>query len=133
MAFVEKAVEYNASGYNCAESIIRAANEEYDLGITESDYALVSGFGSGFVYGHLCGAAASAVSVLSKMFVNGKLAESPDAKKKVMAFMRDFDETLGGTMCKEIRAKHQNVNKGKGCTEVVRMAAECLVRQIEAE
>ena len=35
MSFVEKAVEYNTAGLNCAESIIRAANEEYNLGIAE--------------------------------------------------------------------------------------------------
>ena len=133
MSFVEKAVEYNPTGLNCAESIIRAANEEYNLGIAESDYTMLSGFGSGVMTGNLCGAAAAGAAVLGKMYVNGRMADSPDARKKVQAFMRDFNETLGGTMCKDIRAKHQNVNKGKGCTEVVQMAAECVVRQIEAE
>lgn len=133
MSFVEKAVEYNTTGLNCAESIIRAANEHYDLGIDESDYAMLSGFGSGFMTGNLCGAAAASAAVLGKMYVKGRMAESADARKKIQAFMRDFNETLGGTMCKDIRAKHQNVNKGKGCTEVVQLAAECLVRQIDED
>ena len=71
MSFVEKAVEYNTTGLNCAESIIRAANEEYNLGIAESDYTMLSGFGSGVMTGNLCGAAAAGAAVLGKMYVKG--------------------------------------------------------------
>ena len=32
---------------NCAESLLRAANEAYGLNLTEADFALLSGFGGG--------------------------------------------------------------------------------------
>ena len=33
--------------YNCAETILRAANDQYGLGLREQDFKLVSAFGGG--------------------------------------------------------------------------------------
>lgn len=38
---------YLEKDYNCAETILRAANEEYHLGLNEDSFRLVSGFGGG--------------------------------------------------------------------------------------
>ena len=40
---------------NCAESLLRAANEAYGLNLTEADFALLSGFGGGMGCGSVCG------------------------------------------------------------------------------
>ena len=54
---------------NCAETILRAANEEYHLGLNEDSFRLVSGFGVGMGCGGTCGALSSAMAVISMCLV----------------------------------------------------------------
>lgn len=41
----EQAARWYLNGYNCAECIIHAANEQWQLGMSEADMRMVSGFG----------------------------------------------------------------------------------------
>ena len=41
-------IYYQEKDYNCAEAIIRAANDEYALGINEAGLKAFGGFGSAF-------------------------------------------------------------------------------------
>ena len=58
---------YLDEGKNCAESMLSAANEEYELGLTESEPEIMRGFGGGMGYGLTCGAIAGSVAALSKL------------------------------------------------------------------
>ena len=58
---------YLEKDYNCAETILRAANEEYHLGLNEDSFRLVSGFGGGMGCGGTCGALSSAMAVISML------------------------------------------------------------------
>ena len=45
----EVAIKYYRMGYNCAESIIRAGNEVYDLGLHDKDMNMTAAFGGLFL------------------------------------------------------------------------------------
>ncbi len=71
---------YYDENYNCAETLIRAANEYYDLGLHDRDMIMLGGYGAGIQTGNTCGAILAAVSVLSMKYVEQKAHESKDIK-----------------------------------------------------
>jgi len=97
---------YFEQNYNCAESLLRAANDYYQLGITEHDLILMAGFG-----GSVCGAVLAAVSVLSCRCVEAKAHESRTIKPMVMNFLERFQNKLqAGTLCRDIRPRYFREN-----------------------
>ena len=56
---------YFEGNYNCAETIIRAGNDYYDLGLHDRDIIAYGGFGAGIQTGNTCGAVLAGVSILS--------------------------------------------------------------------
>ena len=72
----EQAARWYLNGYNCAECIIHAANEQWQLGMSEADMRMVSGFGGGMQCGDVCGALSAAICVISRMAV-GRICAMP--------------------------------------------------------
>ena len=50
------AAKYYQQGYNCAETIIRAGNKYYNLGLDENAFRITGAFGGGLQVGDVCGA-----------------------------------------------------------------------------
>lgn len=94
---------YFAKNYNCAETILHAANEYYNLGLHERDMILVAGFGAGMQTGNTCGALLASISVLSMKYVEAKAHESADIHDAALMLTRKFKEKFGSTLCKEIK------------------------------
>ncbi|WP_285943197.1 C-GCAxxG-C-C family (seleno)protein, partial [Faecalibaculum rodentium] len=63
---------YREGGYNCAESVLHAANEYYGLGLHEHDMRCMAGFGGGMFVGSVCGALVGAQAALSAMIIEVK-------------------------------------------------------------
>ena len=63
------AEKYYNQGYNCAESIVHAGNEAYQLGLSEHDMRMAAAFGAGLQVGDVCGVLAGAGCVLSCLYV----------------------------------------------------------------
>jgi len=62
----------NDQDLNCAEKVLRGANQAYDLGLDLEALKLASGFGGGLGIGRVCGAVTAPVSVLGQLFVKEK-------------------------------------------------------------
>ncbi len=71
---------YYDQNYNCAETMIRAANEYFELNLHDRDMIMLGGYGGGMQTGNACGAILAAVSVLSMKYVEQKAHESKDIK-----------------------------------------------------
>ena len=56
---------YFDQNYNCAETLLRAANEYYGLHLHDRDMILVGAYGAGIQCGNTCGAVLAAAAVLS--------------------------------------------------------------------
>jgi C_GCAxxG_C_C family probable redox protein len=113
-----------AEDLNCAEKILWGANLVYGLGITDDDLRLASGFGGGMGIGALCGAAAGAVMVLSRMFVKERAHEGTRIKELTGEFLKRFSERMGSLDCEPIKEKHRSPETG--CDFVIFTSAEIL-------
>ncbi len=58
---------YGTLGKNCAEGLLLAASDIYNLGLTENEILLFAGFGGGMGCKSTCGALSGAIGVLSKL------------------------------------------------------------------
>lgn len=96
---------YFDQNYNCAETIIRAANEYYDLQLHDRDMILLAGFGAGMQTGNTCGTLLSAISVVSMKYVEAKAHESANIHDITVLLTRKFNEKFESTLCKEIKPK----------------------------
>lgn len=115
---------YNAD-YNCAESIVHAGNEYYNLGLSDHDMRMTAAFGAGLQVGDLCGALTGAACVISAKYIEVK---AHDQKKELhdvtLRLVRLFQERLGSRVCSQIKPVH--FNKETRCFETVTLAADVL-------
>ena len=59
---------YNENGKNCAEAILLAASDVYNLNLNDEDAKLLVGFGGGMGCGSVCGCLAASIAVIGKIF-----------------------------------------------------------------
>ena len=125
---------YFDQNYNCAETILRAANEYYDLGLHDKDMILVGAYGAGIQSGNTCGAVLSVAAVLSLKYVEAKAHESEDIRPVVQKMMRKFNEQYGSILCKDI--KPQSFKPEYRCQMTIETSCDILeetIAEYEAE
>ncbi len=125
---------YFDQNYNCAETILRAANEYYDLGLHDKDMILVGAYGAGIQSGNTCGAVLSVAAVLSLKYVEAKAHESEDIRPVVQKMMRKFNEKYGSILCKNI--KPQSFKPEYRCQMTIETSCDILeetIAEYEAE
>lgn len=120
---------YYDENYNCAETMIRAANEYYGLDLHDRDMIAFGGFGAGIQSGNTCGAILSAVSVLSMKYVEKKAHESADIRPVTNLLIRKFNEKYGSVLCKDI--KPQSFKPDVRCKNTIETACDILEQVIE--
>ncbi|MDO4198993.1 MAG: C-GCAxxG-C-C family (seleno)protein [Erysipelotrichaceae bacterium] len=124
------ALKYAQADYNCAESVIMAANEYYSLGVELKDIRLLSGFGAGMQCGDICGGLAGAIAAVSIKYVENRAHEDkPGLRNKVTKLIRNFEEELGSRQCMYIKPKYYNPEIR--CQKTIMISAEILEKTIE--
>ena len=119
MNFTERTLYYyNEKKMNCAEAILLASNDKYNLGLSEDSAKLVMGFGGGLGCGKLCGSLAACISVLGILY-----GDRPEIRDICAKFTNKFNEDLkvNSIDCSPIAAKYKT--EEKRCEEAVLMAA----------
>lgn len=96
---------YFEGNYNCAETIIRAGNDYYNLGLHDRDMIAFGGFGAGIQTGNTCGAVLAGVSILSMKYIEAKAHESADIKPVTRMLIQRFNQKYGSVLCKDIKAQ----------------------------
>lgn len=122
----EKAQHYYVDlGRSCSESILMAANEVYDLGLTDDEILLFAGFRGGMGYGSTCGCLTGAIGALSR-----KYAGREDLKTICGNFVAYFKEKLAADSidCAVLEPKYKNETVRCGIT--VGMGADALSEYI---
>ena len=120
---------YFEMNYNCAETLIRAANDYYDLGLHDRDMIAFGGFGAGIQTGNTCGAILAAVSVLSMKYIEKNAHDSKDIKLVTTAFIREMNRQYGSVLCKDI--KPQAFKPDVRCKATVETTCDILEMVIE--
>ncbi|MBQ0000552.1 MAG: C_GCAxxG_C_C family protein [Clostridiales bacterium] len=121
---------YFDQNYNCAETILRAGNEYYELGLHDRDMILVGGFGAGMQSGNTCGAILAAISILSMKYVEAKAHESADIKPVVNLLLDKFNAKYGSVLCDVI--KPQSFMPEVRCEKTI-IAACDIIEEVLAE
>lgn len=116
---------------NCAESILRAANDDLGLGLSPEALRLASGFGGGMNIGHACGALTGAVMVLGFLYVKEKAHESERIKEITRRFIADFEKVYGTIMCEPIKEAHRHPEYK--CTSVILTSEELLEELLRSD
>ena len=119
---------YFEQNYNCAESLLRAANDYYELGLHDRDMIMVGAYGAGIQCGNTCGAVLAAAAVLSMKYVEAKAHESTDIKPVTTELIRKFIMKYGSTLCKDI--KPQSFKPEYRCKMTVEAACDILEETI---
>ncbi|WP_304152804.1 C-GCAxxG-C-C family (seleno)protein [Megamonas hypermegale] len=124
------AAKYYQQGYNCAETIIRAGNEYYNLRLDENAFRITGAFGGGLQVGDVCGALTGSACVVSAKYIETKAHDCPDLKPLMLKLVRAFQTRFSSRLCAQIKAKFHN--KEVRCLNTVTLAAEVL-EQVIAE
>lgn len=121
----EKIKKYNHElDLNCAETLLAAGNEEYNLGFQDDIYRLVSGFGGGFYSERICGALCGSIAVLSKLHVGTRAHNNDEFKVLVNDFIARFEAEFGTINCGELKQLHRK--EETGCLPILERAANVL-------
>lgn len=110
---------------NCAECIIYAANEEYDLNLSKETLKTLAAFGGGMGSGCTCGALAGAAAVIGVMFTEVSGHKSPQVRAMIQEVIRRFKNELGYTECRDIKGKIDNKNE-RMCTHMIKVTSTIL-------
>lgn len=130
---VEKAKKYYSQAYdfNCAETILYAANEEYSMNLTKETLKTMSAFGGGMAIESVCGAITGALAVISILFTIERAHESERVKNLTKEFFYKFYEILETNNCAELKAKYRD--EEKRCWKMIEAASiildEIIIRE----
>ena len=114
----------------CAEAILLAANEVYELGLTEAETGLFAGFRTGMGCGSTCGSLTGAIGVLSR-----KYAGRADLKEQCARFVEVFERKLacGATDCATLAARYKTeTSRCRAAVELTAEALEEFISKLEA-
>lgn len=117
---------------NCAECIMYAANEEYNLNLSKETLKVISSFGGGLAIGNLCGAATGAAGVLGLIFTEDRGHQSPQTRALTQEFMEKFYDKLGYYNCTDLKAKYKK-DDDRRCIVMIETAAEVLDEIVRRE
>lgn len=120
----EIALQYYEKGYNCAESMLRAGNEYYQLGLHEHDMRMCAAFGGGFQLGDVCGVISGAACVISCRYVESKAHDYKDMREMTQKMVLAFQKRMKSRLCAEIKPLFYS--KESKCAPTVAVGAEVL-------
>ena len=125
----ERAKQYYDQDYNCAETILRAANDEYQLGLDEAALRLAAGFGGGMGCGQTCGALCGGVCAISAALVENRAHVTPELRAKTTKLVAAFRRILGDTQCKILVQKYKTPETR--CWKTVELGCQALSEVME--
>lgn len=100
----ELARKYYLQGYNCAEAILRAGNEFYNLNMDENSMRLAAAFGGGMQVGDICGALSGACMVVSLKYVETKAHDQASELRTITTkLIRAFQNHFASRVCAKIK------------------------------
>lgn len=128
---IDKIKKYTDNTYdlNCAETILTAANEEYNLQLDKNALKLMAAFGGGLGVGRTCGIVTAGAAVLSSLFVKDKGHESTLIKEIMKEFIEKFEEKLETDQC--VIIKESVKDDPMKCKGIILIGGEILQEVIE--
>ena len=123
---MDKINKYYTKEYdlNCAEILIYAANDEYNMNLKSETLKTMSSFGGGMSIESVCGAITGSLAVIGILFTKEKAHEGDRVKNLSQELFQIFDTKLAAINCAELKAKYKK--EDIGCRVMIETAAEIL-------
>ena len=115
---MERVIEFHKKGYNCAESVLKAFNEETGLDIPVS---MASPFGSGMTVGSTCGAITGTLMAVGALKGRNTSEEKNNSRTLTKEVITKVKEKYGTIECIELK------KKGVTCDEIIEYAYSILM------
>lgn len=110
---------------NCAECMLVAANEKYELNISKQTLMTMASFGGGMTVGSVCGAVTGAIAVLGIMFTTERGHQSPHVREMTNILVNEFNRRMEAIDCITLKEKYYKQD-GKRCILMMQVATEVL-------
>lgn len=104
--------------YNCAEALLLASNEMYNLGLKKEDVDFITAFGGGMGCGRVCGALSGSLSALGRMIH----LEKDSFHDLCASLVEDFEKSLTNSECNILKEKYKT--EEERCLKTVELAAD---------
>lgn len=124
---VEEQPQYHM---NCAEVLLRAANDKYKLNLSEESFRMLQGFGAGFYSERTCGAFSGSLAALSAMYAEERPSEQLKITKAAKLLVEEFEKEFGSLDCAYIKKHHRD--EVTACNPVKIRAGEVFDRVVDA-
>lgn len=103
---------------NCAEALLMAANEDYELGLDDRFIKAVCPFGGGLQSEKTCGALLGSLSAIGVMFTEERPTENEKMKELTQKYVEEFEKEFGAMDCATIKKYHRSETEGCGPVRV---------------
>ena len=105
----QKALENFKSGMNCAQSIVCAYSDLFNLDEATA-FKIAEGFGGGMGTGSVCGALTGVFTLLGLLNSSGSTQNITKAQtiKLVQSAWKQFEELNGSTLCEVLKGRTGN-------------------------
>lgn len=111
-------------GYNCAKTVLRAANDAWGLNLDESVYLSMGGFGGGMATRNVCGAISGGIAAMGYLYMDETGYESPLMMAKVKLLMELVKERLGDEKCSFLEPKFKTSEEG--CVPTIHVVSKII-------
>lgn len=114
--------------YNCAEVMLNACNDYYNLNLDKKALDMIIPFGAGIGTGKVCGILTGGVAVIGVMLSEDKPTKNLKMKEATKGWVEELERELKDTDCKAIKEINLKVNEG--CSRLILKATDILEKII---
>lgn len=115
--------------YNCAEAILRGANDYYALDLNNKALKMITPFGGGMNTGNTCGILTGGLAVIGVMFTEDMPSNNDKMKEVTRHWIAAFESEFKNTNCTRIKELNQIGNEG--CADLILKGADILEKIVE--
>jgi len=117
--------------FNCAEVMIYAASDEYNMKLKSETFKTMSSFGGGMGIESVCGAITGSLAVLGILFTVEKAHEGDRVKMLCQELFQKFEEKLNTNNCGMLKARYRK--EDVGCRVMIETATQILDEIVRRE
>lgn len=114
---------------NCAEVLLRAANDKHKLNLSEDSFRMLQGFGAGFYSEKTCGAFSGSLAALGALYTEERPSDQAKMTKAAKLLVKEFENEFGSLDCDDIKKHHRD--PVTACNPVKLRAAQVFERVVE--
>ncbi|MEA4805290.1 C-GCAxxG-C-C family protein [Acetobacterium wieringae] len=115
---------------NCAEVLLRAANDTYELKIPEESFRMLQGFGAGFYSERTCGAFSGSLAALGALYTEERPSDQAKMTRAAKLLVEEFEKEFGSLDCDYIKKHHRD--EVEACNPVKLRAGQVFDRVVAA-